>query len=125
MFRQGRIIQSIDFDRSRDLVAICPVHKFQLIAQEIIGANEVPAASNRPRGGRDINRKVLLYLINDIKCITAFAVHFVTKCQNRQIAHAANFEELLSLALNTLSAVDNHNRRVNGCEGAVGVFREI
>ena len=80
MFCQGWIVQSINFYRSRHSIAICPIHKLQLVAQQIVGANEISASPNRPRGGRDINRKILLDLIYDLKCITAFAVHFVTKC---------------------------------------------
>ena len=59
------------------------------------------------------------------KGVTAFAVHLVTEGQDRKVAHAADFKELLGLAFNALGAVDNHNGRVYRCERAIGVFGKV
>ena len=67
----------------------------------------------------------LLNFINNLEDIPTFAVHFITKGQDRQVAHAADFKELLGLAFNALRAVDHHHGRVYCSKRAVGVFGEV
>ena len=63
--------------------------------------------------------------VDDFKSIAAFAVHFVTKCQDRQVAQAAHLKQFAGLGFHAFGAVNDHDGGVHGREGAVGVFGKI
>ena len=125
MFSQFWIVQPLDFDTLCDLISVSAVHKLQPITKNIICTDEVSADTDRPRRWSDINRKILLNLIDDFKSVTAFAVHLVAKCQDGQITQAADFKKLLGLALNTLSTINDHHGGINGRQRPVRVFRKV
>ncbi len=72
-----------------------------------------------------VDRQIFLNFVNNIENVTAFTVHFVTKCQNRKIAQPADFEKLLRLAFYTFGAVYHHDGRIDCRKGSVGVFGKI
>ena len=63
--------------------------------------------------------------VNNFKGVAAFAVHLVTEGQDRKVAQAADFKELLGLAFNALGAVDNHHCSVYRSERAIGIFGKV
>ena len=95
---QFGVVQSVNFDAFCNAVSVRAVHQFQPIIQQIVTAQKFTAHPDWPTGRRDINRKIFLDFIYDFKCFAAFAVHFVTKGQNRQIAQAANLKQFAGLA---------------------------
>ena len=125
VFGQFRVIQPADFDAFGDLVAVGAVHQFQTVAQDVIGAHEFAAHTNGPGGGGDVDGKVFLNFVNDLKRIAAFAVQLVAEGQDRQIAQPADLKELLRLAFDTFGPVNHHHRRIHGRERAVRVFGKV
>ena len=88
-------------------------------------ALEIPVNTNRPvdRAGPDAQH--LLQLFHQSKRILGCAVHFIDKRKDRNIPHAADFEELNGLCLNALCGVNEHHCRVCGHKNTVGVFGEV
>ena len=119
------VVHPRDLQALRDLVAVGTVHDFEAVVQQIIGADEIAANPDRPRGGCYVNREVFLNLVDDLEHIAAFAVHLVAKGQDRQVAQAADLEQLAGLGFDPLGPVDHHDGGVNGGQGPVGIFREI
>ena len=113
MLFQFGVVQSVNFDAFCNAVSVRAVHQFQPIIQQIITAQKFTAHPDWPTGRCDINRKIFLDFIYDFKCFAAFAVHFVTKGQNRQIAQAANLKQFAGLAFDALCTVNHHNGRIH------------
>ena len=125
MFGQFRVIHARNLDRFCHLVAVGAVHNLQPVVQEIIGAHKLAPNADGPAGRGDINRQILLNLVDDLKHIAAFAVHLVAKGQDRQVTQPADLKQLLRLAFHALGPVDHHDRGVHSGEGAVGILRKI
>ena len=125
MFGQFRVIHARNLDRFCHLVAVGAVHNLQPVVQEVIGAHKLAPNADGPAGRGDINRQILLNLVDDLKHIAAFAVHLVAKGQDRQVTQPADLKQLLRLAFHALGPVNHHDRGVDGGEGAIGVLGEI
>ncbi len=125
MFGQFRVIQPFDCDAFSDLVPVGTVHQFKPVAQDVVAADKVAAHADGPACRGHINGKVFLNFVDDLEDIAAFAVHLVTECQDRQVAHAADLEQLLRLAFHAFRAVNHHHGRVNGGQRAVGIFGKV
>ena len=119
------VVEPVDLDRFRHLVAVGPVHQLEPVAQHVVAAHELAPHADRPRGRRHVDGEVLLDLVDDLEDVARLAVHLVAEGQDRQIAQPADLEELLRLAFHALGAVDHHDRRVDRGQRAVGVFREV
>ena len=63
--------------------------------------------------------------IDYFKCIAAFAIHFITKRQDRQIPQAADFKQFPGLAFHAFCTIDLHHGRIYGGERAICVFGKI
>jgi hypothetical protein len=94
-------------------------------ACQIVGADEIAAATDGPGHRRGIERQRLLDLIHEIERVAAFAVHLVDEGDDWNVAQPADLEQLAGARLDALAGVDHHHRRVNGSQGAVGVFRKV
>ena len=125
MLFQFGVVQSVNFDAFRNAVSVRAVHQFQPIIQQIVTAQKFAAHPDWPTGRCHINRKIFLDFIYDFKCIAAFAVHFVTKGQNWQIAQAADLEQFAGLTFDALCAVNHHHSRIHSRQCAIGVFGKI
>ena len=112
-------------DRFRHLVAVGAVHDLQPVVQEVIGADEIAPHADGPACGRHVDGQVFLDLVDDLEGVAAFAVHLVAEGQDRQVAQAADLEQLAGLAFHALGAVDHHDRGIHGGQRAVGVFGKI
>src|SRR5690606_14764325 len=71
------------------------------VVLEVIGAREVLAESDRPINRRGIERQLLLDLVQDLERIAALAVELVDEGDDRDIAQAADFEQLQRSRLDT------------------------
>ena len=123
--RQFGVVQSLDADTCGDPVPIRAVHQFQAVIQKIITPKKIAPHADRPAGRGNVDGKVFLYFVNNFKGIATFTVHFVTKCQDRQIAQATHFEQFLRLAFHTLRPVNHHDGRINRRQRAIGILGKI
>src|ERR1039458_1002103 len=64
-------------------------------------------------------------LVQQLDRVAALAVHLVDEGDDRNVAQAADLEQLAGARLDPLGGVDHHHRRVDGGQGAVGVLREV
>ena len=125
MFGQFRVVQSADLDAFGDFVPVGPIHQFQPVAQDVVGAHKIAPNPDRPSDRGDVDRQIFLDFVDDIKGIAAFPIHLITKRQDRQIAQAANLKQLLRLAFDPLCPVNHHDGRINCSQRAVGVFGKV
>ena len=67
----------------------------------------------------------LLDLVEQLERRAAEAVQLVDEGRDRHAAHPTDLKELDRLRLDALDAVDEHDGRVRGGEGPVGVLAEV
>ena len=99
------------------------VEDFLLAA--VVDPFEVLAAADRPVDRDGADAKLLFDLVQQVKGVAGLSVHLVDEGENRDIPHDADLEELAGLGLDALRRVDDHDGRVGGHQGAVGVLREV
>ena len=80
------IIQPVYFDAFGHFITVGTIHQFEPVVKHIVTAHKVMAYTDRPTCRGNVYCEVFLYFINNIKDITAFTIHLVTKCQDWQIA---------------------------------------
>ncbi|MNY10036.1 hypothetical protein D3C86_1429900 [compost metagenome] len=88
-------------------------------------ALEVRAHADGPVHGARADAQHLLQLVHQVEGVPAEAVELVDEGEDRDLAQAADLEQLLGLGLDALGRVDQHDRRVHGRQRAVGVLREV
>ena len=93
--------------------------------QDVIGTHEIAPLPYGPACGRDVDGQIFLNLVDDLEGVAAFAIHLVAKGQDRQIAQAADLEQLAGLAFHALGPVDHHDCGIHGGQRAIGVFGKI
>ncbi len=93
--------------------------------RDVVGAEEVAAAAHRPghRGG--VERQRLLDFVEQVERITGLTVHLVDEGDDRDVAQAADLEQLAGSRLDALGGVDHHDGRIDCGQGAIGVFRKV
>ncbi len=92
---------------------------------DIIGAEEIAAAADRPGHRRGVERQRLFDFIQEIEGIAALTVHLVDEGDDGNVAETADLEQLSRPRLDSLDGVDRHDSRVDRGQRAVGVFGEI
>ena len=122
---QPRIVQPLHRDRLRHLVAVGPVHQLQPVAQHVIAADELSPHADRPGCRCHVDGQVFLDLVDDLERVAGFAVHLVAEGQDRQIAQAADLEQLAGLRFDTLGPVDDHDRRIHRGQRPIGIFGKV
>ena len=95
------------------------------VLAQIIGARERFAAPDRPVHRRDIERERLLDLVEEVERVAALPVHLVDEGDDRNVAQAADLEELARARLDAARRVDHHDGGIDRRERAVGVLGEI
>ena len=95
------------------------------VGRQMVGTAEGLRAADRPGDRRGIQRQLLLDLVEDLEGIAAFAVHLVDEGDDRDVAHAADFEELQRARLDTLGGVDDHDGGIDGRQRAIGIVGEV
>ena len=116
----ARIIGAVDGKGLRVLA-----ERRQTAAANVIGACKRSAAADRPGEGRALERQRLLDLVDEIEGIAGLAVHLVDEGDDRNVAQAADLEQLSCPRLDALGGVDHHHRRVDGGKGPVGVLGKV
>ena len=103
-------------------VFVQPAHPRRI---EVIGAGKIPAQADGPHHGGNRQRQALFNLVQKVKRLAGFAVHLVDEGDDRNVAQAADFEELAGARFDALGAVDHHDGRINRRQRAVGVFGKV
>ena len=98
-------------------------HKF--VSLEISDTLETIARSHRPLHRGNVQRQLVLDVIEQFRRVQRLAVHLVDEGQDRNIAQAADLNQLQCARLHALCGIKDHNRAVSRGERAVGVFGEV
>ncbi|RMO66656.1 hypothetical protein ALQ39_00548 [Pseudomonas amygdali pv. eriobotryae] len=118
-------IELLDDFGFRTLVAMtCCVHNDVVVGQ-VIDTLEVPVATNRPGDRRSLDLEYGFDFIKQLDRVADVAVELVDETDDRRVAQAADIHQRNGAWLDAFTAVEDHQRRVNGCQGAVGVFGEV
>ena len=92
---------------------------------DVVGAEEVAATTDRPGHRRGVERQRLFDLVQQFERIAALAVHLVDEGDDRNVAQPAHLEQLSRPRLDTLGGVDHHDRGIDCRERAIGVFGKV
>jgi hypothetical protein len=115
--------QALD-DLGRALVRL-RVEEADAVIVEVVDAAEALAHADRPGHRRALDFQHGFDLVEQFNRRPAFAVELVDEGQDRRVAQAADVQELDGLGFDAVHRVDHHHRRVDGGQGAVGVFGEV
>ena len=89
---------------------------------EVVHALELFAHANGPVDGGALDIQHRLDLIEQVNRVADITIHFINEGQNGGVAQPAYVHQFDGAFFNTLGTVDDHQRRVHGGEGAVGIF---
>ncbi len=92
---------------------------------QIDHALETSARAGRPIERRRVQRQLGSDLVQQGEGIERLAVHLVDEGDDRDVAQAADLEQLQRLRFDALGGVQHHDRGVGGRQRAVGVFGEV
>ncbi len=109
-------------DRDETLVGI---HLADGALHDVIRARKRAPAPDGPRHRRNIQRQRAFNLVDQFKRIARLAIKLVDECDDGNVAHAADFEQLARARLDALGRVDHHDSGINRRERAIGVFRKV
>ncbi len=91
----------------------------------VVHALEILAAANGPVHGIGLNAQLPLHLVQQVKGIFRLPVHFIDKGEDGNMPHGANLEQLPGLRLHAFRAVNDHDGRVRGHQGTIGILGEV
>ena len=92
---------------------------------DVVGADEIAAAADRPGHRRGVERQRLLDFVEQIEGVAALAVHLVDEGDDGDVAQAADLEQLSRARLDALRGVDHHDGGIDRGQRAIGVFGEV
>ena len=93
--------------------------------RDVVGAEEIAAAADRPGHRRGVERQRLFDLVEQLERVAALAVHLVDEGDDRNVAQPADLEQLSRPRLDALGGVDHHDRGIDRRQRAIGVFRKV
>ena len=88
-------------------------------------AAQAVTAFGRPPDRRRVQLKPAGDVVQQAHRVLGLAVQLVDEGDDRNVAQAADLEQLQRLRLDALGGVQHHDGAVGGGQGAIGVFREI
>ena len=91
----------------------------------VIHTVEKFAHADGPGEGHDGHAELAFNLVHHAHRVLYLAVHLVDKSQDGRASCAAHLQQAAGLRLNAVGRVNHHQRRINGGQHAVGVFRKI
>src|SRR5439155_9114274 len=118
---EHRIIESGDGDR-RDRCAVLRALelKYALVAK-IVDALKIRAVADRPVHRHRVHAQFALDLVDQIERIASRMIELVDEADDRDMAHAADFEKFSRLRLDAFRAVEHHYGAVGRGERAIRV----
>ena len=94
-------------------------------ADDVVGADEIAAAADRPGHRRGVERQRLFDLVQKLEGIAAFAVHLVDEGDDGNIPETAHLEQFARPRLDALGRVDHHDGGIDRGQRAIGVFGKV
>ena len=101
------------------------LERMQELAADIVSPGERTPAADRPVDRRGVERERFLDLVQEVERIARLAIHLVDEGDDRDVAQAADLEQLARARLDAFRGVDHHHRGVHGGQRAVGVLGEV
>ena len=101
------------------------LEQVEVVFVKVINTFETLTAFNGPRKGTNMNLQFFLQLVQQIKRILRFTVHFVNKNDDGCLAHTANLHQLACLSFHTLGSINHNYNRIHSRKRTVGVFSKI
>ena len=95
------------------------------VARQFIKPGEAAPLPDRPVQRRGIQGEALFDLVEQVENVAGLPVEFVDEGDDRDVAQAADLEQLCRARLDALGRVDHHDRRIDGAQGAIGVLGKI
>jgi len=92
---------------------------------EMVDAFQFPTHADGPGDRRAADFENFLHLVQQFDGFAAVPVQLVDEREDRCIAQPADLHQLDGALLDAASAVDHHQRRIHGGQGAVGVLGKI
>ena len=86
---------------------------------------EFTVATNRPSDGSGFDIQHFFDFIQQLDRVANITVHLVDEADDGRVAQAADVHQGDGAWLDTLTAIDHHQRAVHRGQGAIGVFREV
>jgi len=96
-----------------------------VVVCQVVNTLEVTVATNRPGDRCSLDFQDCFDLVQQLDRVANIAVEFVDKADDRRVTQTANVHQGDGTWLNTFTAVEHHQRRVDRSQCAVGVFREV
>ena len=122
-FVEARVVEALD-DLGGAFFGL-RVEELDGVVVEVIDAAEALAHADRPGHGGALHAQHGFDFVEQVDGLAAFAVELVDEGDDGRVAQAAHGEQLDGLRFDAVHRVDHHDRRVDGGEGAVGVFGEV
>ena len=116
----ARIVRAVDRERLRVLA-----ERRQEAAADVVGPGQRAAAPDGPGERRGVERQRLLDLVDEIERIARLAVHLVDEGDDRNVAQAADLEQLAGARFDAFRRVDHHHRGIDGGQRPVGVLGKV
>ena len=115
--------------RSKQLIAFCQsckalltLIKLQPLIVEVINTLKALPHANRPIHRIASNTQNLFQFFQQIQRLATVTIQLVHKSEDWNIPMLDNLKELLSLSLNTLSRVNNHDRSIHRHQSPISIF---
>ncbi len=124
VFRQQRLEYRVARPRHRHIDALVVQSRDPRLV-EIVCAAEFPAAPDRPVHRRRVERQDVRNLIEQFDRLPRLAIQLVDERHDRNIAQAADLEQLACPALDALRRVDDHDGAVDRRQRAIGLVGEV
>ena len=105
--------------------AVVGVHRQEVAVEHVPGPGELRGTPDRPGDRGGVEGQGLLDLLQQLEGLARLPVHLVDEGDDRDVAQAADLEQLLGLRLDALGRVEHHDGGIDRGQGPVGVLREI
>jgi hypothetical protein len=120
---QARIVEALD-QLCRPFLGTGIEHGDRIVIK-VIDAAETLAHADRPGHGGGADAQHRFNLVEQVDRLAAFTVEFIDKGDDRRIAQPADVQQLDGLRFDAVDRVDDHQGRVHGRQGAVGIFGKV
>ncbi len=108
-----------------DATALTRLVDVDAILGEMVGAHEIPPHPDGPDHRRHVQLQHALDFIQQVQRRATFTVELVDEGHDRGRTQAADLHQADGSLLHSLGAVDHHQCRVHGSQGAIGILGEI
>ena len=118
-------VQAIDGVVLTDAAALTGLIDIDTIFEQMISAPQIASHADGPGDRRNAHAQHFLDLIDELDGRAALAVELVDESHDGCRTQAADFHQADGALFHTLGAVDDHQRRVDRRQRAIGVFGKV